>query len=237
MNTCRKCNEPCVGKRRKFCSAQCSKQFFSEQQKQVNQTAQGKAKVRNSSLKSKYGITSDQFLEILASQNNVCKICKKPPKDGKWLCVDHNHNNLVVRDLLCSTCNLLIGLAKESPEILTSATEYIHLWRNENNPELINGIRFKKEQSPKEAETTKVLSEVSEQLRDISNMFKYAPSRNGRSDSLDKLLRLVQQETEGMANNDLPKFLLSAKDRRSESEFIRDFLGLKKKKIRWQVKR
>jgi hypothetical protein len=45
------------------------------------------------------------------------------------LAVDHCHQTDRVRGLLCSKCNLLIGLAKEDPTILKTAASYL-----EENP-------------------------------------------------------------------------------------------------------
>ena len=56
-----------------------------------------------------------------------------PPKmDGtpleKWfksLCIDHNHVTGKVRGILCKSCNLLIGNAKDNVDILKSAIVYL----------------------------------------------------------------------------------------------------------------
>lgn len=52
----------------------------------------------------RYGITPEQYDEILEEQGGVCKICKNLP--GKYrLHVDHDHETGKVRGLLCVTCN------------------------------------------------------------------------------------------------------------------------------------
>jgi hypothetical protein len=55
-------------------------------------------------LKVKYGITLEQYEEMLEAQGGVCKICKQPPGE-RLLAVDHCHNSLQVRGLLCGRCN------------------------------------------------------------------------------------------------------------------------------------
>lgn len=85
---------------------------------------------KNSHLIRTYGITLSEFQDKLKRQNNKCAICKNPETAlyrGKLrsLSVDHRHSNLKVRDLLCASCNHMIGLAKENKEILKSAIDYL----------------------------------------------------------------------------------------------------------------
>ena len=74
-------------------------------------------------LKSRFGITEEQYWEMATQQGNVCAICKQAPK-GK-LHVDHCHVTGKNRNLLCGPCNRAIGLFKENTEFLASAIEYI----------------------------------------------------------------------------------------------------------------
>jgi len=41
-----------------------------------------------------------------------------------WV-VDHNHETGDVRGVLCSTCNLILGLVKDSPERLEMLALYV----------------------------------------------------------------------------------------------------------------
>lgn len=53
-----------------------------------------------------YGITLDQYNQLLKSQGGGCGICGKSPEDeGKALAVDHDHKTGEVRGILCSYCN------------------------------------------------------------------------------------------------------------------------------------
>lgn len=68
-------------------------------------------------LKCKYGITLDQYNEMVEAQFGVCMICGKINnrmnyKTGKpeRLVVDHNHATNKVRGLLCHRCNLAVGM-------------------------------------------------------------------------------------------------------------------------------
>jgi hypothetical protein len=72
-------------------------------------------------LRIKYGLTIDQYNQMIRAQNGQCAICCVKSA----LCVDHCHKNGNVRELLCNSCNTLLGHAKESEDILRSAIEYL----------------------------------------------------------------------------------------------------------------
>jgi len=83
-------------------------------------------------LKKKYGITIEQFDEILKSQNGVCAICKNGNDHlTKWgtktkrMTVDHNHKTGKVRGLLCHKCNAALGRFKEKTENFRAAILYL----------------------------------------------------------------------------------------------------------------
>ena len=54
-----------------------------------------------------------------------CSICLSPPKEGRRLHVDHDHNTGRVRGLLCGPCNRAIGLFRDKPEVMTAAAAYL----------------------------------------------------------------------------------------------------------------
>ncbi len=77
----------------------------------------------------KYGITFDEYNEKWNEQKGLCAICNQPETriiKGKVarLVVDHEHG-AKARKLLCSNCNILLGMARESIEILEKAILYI----------------------------------------------------------------------------------------------------------------
>jgi hypothetical protein len=43
----------------------------------------------------------------------------------KPLSVDHEHGNGKIRDLLCATCNHMLGHCREDPDILIKGAEYL----------------------------------------------------------------------------------------------------------------
>jgi hypothetical protein len=79
-----------------------------------------------------YGITKDQWMEIFLKQNGACKVCGIHQSELKMnLVVDHDHASGKVRGLLCRSCNLVIGNAKDDPSILQRAIVYLQSFRGE----------------------------------------------------------------------------------------------------------
>lgn len=83
-------------------------------------------------LKYEYGLTLAEFESILKSQNGLCAICgvlmtasAKASKNSLAVTVDHCHTTGKVRGLLCYTCNLALGLFKDSAKTLRSAMSYM----------------------------------------------------------------------------------------------------------------
>lgn len=56
-----------------------------------------------------YGITSDEFKDMLDKQNHRCYICGRHERKGFSLSVDHNHVTKEIRVLLCFGCNQMAG--------------------------------------------------------------------------------------------------------------------------------
>lgn len=73
-----------------------------------------------------YGVTPEQYAALLAKQDNRCAICKTdtPNGQGGWH-VDHDHTTGAVRGLLCNSCNLMLGQAKDDPDRLRAALAYL----------------------------------------------------------------------------------------------------------------
>lgn len=93
-----------------------------------NNKEQAKKSTRNSRLKSEYGITEEQFEEMLKSQNSCCKICGSTESNVSThnkLVVDHNHETSKVRGLLCNKCNLGLGRFNDDIELLRKAVKYL----------------------------------------------------------------------------------------------------------------
>ena len=74
-----------------------------------------------------YGISIIEYDALYKKQKGFCAICPKKLPEGfsKNKHVDHDHKKGIVRGLLCSSCNLLLGHAKDNPEILIKASKYL----------------------------------------------------------------------------------------------------------------
>ena len=87
---------------------------------------------RSNGLKHKYGMTPEQYAELLAKQGGGCAICEQPPV-GRQLDVDHDHSccpgirscGACVRGLLCSPCNRAVGYFRDNPALLRQAITYL----------------------------------------------------------------------------------------------------------------
>jgi hypothetical protein len=81
-------------------------------------------KKRDYLLRKKYGITFQDFVDILAEQNGACALCFKAPNPDKQLHVDHCHDTGCVRGLLCHQCNWYLGKVDKDPSLLDRMKNY-----------------------------------------------------------------------------------------------------------------
>lgn len=79
---------------------------------------------RSNYLRRNFGITVEQYEQMLQRQDGTCAICHEPPKN-QALAVDHDHTTGQVRGLLCRRCNQLLGSAHDDAALLRSAADYI----------------------------------------------------------------------------------------------------------------
>lgn len=63
-------------------------------------------KQRAFTLKHRYGISVEQWDQMLIAQSGLCNLCDEPMKSPH---VDHSHTTLAVRSLLCLQCNTMLG--------------------------------------------------------------------------------------------------------------------------------
>ena len=85
-----------------------------------------KIKSREKHLRRRYGINSDIYNSILKEQNFKCLVCDCNLKELKRNPdIDHNHKTGEVRGILCSNCNVAIGLLKEDTKLIKKALLYL----------------------------------------------------------------------------------------------------------------
>lgn len=79
----------------------------------------------------------DDYDQMHAEQDGKCKICgdvqrlKDGTPTGKWLCVDHCHDCMVCRGLLCHFCNTGIGWFEEDLDRMRAALAYVEAHQND----------------------------------------------------------------------------------------------------------
>lgn len=82
-------------------------------------------------IRSRYGISPEQYQEMYDKQGGLCAGCGKKPKAGgksnanRKLFIDHNHTTNDIRGLLCQGCNASIGLAGDNPTTLRQLADYL----------------------------------------------------------------------------------------------------------------
>lgn len=93
--------------------------------KKYNATVQGKAKSREYNLLWHFGMTTQDFKDLLLSQKDGCGICGTPEPENAHHQVDHDHTTGFVRGILCRRCNKGIGFFDGHPELLSRAITYL----------------------------------------------------------------------------------------------------------------
>lgn len=86
-------------------------------------------KIKDTTLRYKYGITLDECEQMLVAQNHACGICRRPLPDKRFpkreYIVDHDHKTGAVRGILCHKCNTSLGGFGDDPETLKAALSYL----------------------------------------------------------------------------------------------------------------
>ncbi len=75
-------------------------------------------------LKFRYGITSEEYRNVLQKQDSKCAICGAVP-GKRSLHVDHDHETGKIRGLLCHKCNVGLGHFSDDPNLLIKASKYL----------------------------------------------------------------------------------------------------------------
>lgn len=73
---------------------------------------------RNYHLQKSYGISVEQFEDLLIQQVGRCGLCTAPMLNP---CIDHDHSTGAVRGLLCFSCNIALGHLRDDPQLCEQA--------------------------------------------------------------------------------------------------------------------
>lgn len=72
-------------------------------------------------LRRKYGITPEEYDELLERQGGTCALCPATQR----LCVDHDHDTGRIRGLLCAAHNRSLGTLGDTPGALRRVLGYL----------------------------------------------------------------------------------------------------------------
>lgn len=90
------------------------------------------SKIVENEILRRFKLSKEEYDEMVKEHNNLCAICfkeetRRSRTEGEIcrLAIDHCHRTNKVRGLLCHACNIMIGKAGDSIEILESAITYL----------------------------------------------------------------------------------------------------------------
>lgn len=110
--------------RSKILAAKSTKQRSQIERRRIENPERFRLQIRKRTLKM-YGLSPEQYQDLLRRQNGVCRICFQVDATGQILSVDHDHSTGIVRGLLCSACNKGLGFFRDSITRLSAAQRYL----------------------------------------------------------------------------------------------------------------
>lgn len=85
-----------------------------------------KEKAKDNALRRVYGISFEQYRQLVDSQGGNCKICLRHESTfTKSLAVDHNHKTGEIRGVLCQYCNQRQVGRHTDATLLQRITDYV----------------------------------------------------------------------------------------------------------------
>jgi hypothetical protein len=76
-------------------------------------------------VQNEYGLRPGEYGKIYLAQGGSCAICRRAKGISKRLSVDHDHKTGLVRGLLCSSCNKLLGHLRDDVEAARRLVAYL----------------------------------------------------------------------------------------------------------------
>lgn len=87
-----------------------------------NNPLRAKEHGRRADLKKRYGLTTQEYEELLKKFNYACGACSST----KNLCVDYDHTLKRVRGILCRNCNVALGFLKDNWVSAINLANYVY---------------------------------------------------------------------------------------------------------------
>lgn len=138
-----KCRECVKNKRAEWRSKQSAERLQDEARKTREWRADNPSYDRRRHLLRKYGVDPKWYEKQLTLQNGKCALC--PATSGRQneeclLFVDHDHETGKPRGLLCSRCNVHLGIYEQLPLWHRMARRYLRIHKNKKG--LNTGANF-----------------------------------------------------------------------------------------------
>lgn len=114
----------------------CRKEIDARPEKRAQDRAryhQTETRWKDRHIQNIYGISLNEYHQLLESQKGVCAICKSVCSSGRRLAIDHCHKTNRIRGLLCGHCNQSLGKFKEDITILKQAILYLEKSTDESD--------------------------------------------------------------------------------------------------------
>jgi len=79
-----------------------------------------------------YGLSEEQYQQLMADQGHRCGSCEieLTALHRRKVHVDHDHATGRVRGILCMWCNVMLGGARDNPDSLRGAIQYLQRTRS-----------------------------------------------------------------------------------------------------------
>jgi len=88
----------------------------------VKEAEKKKSRIR---LLREHGLTEQSFADLLYEQDYRCAICKSPEWGLRGPQIDHDHVSDKIRGLLCSRCNLALGMLGDDADSIWRVWQYL----------------------------------------------------------------------------------------------------------------
>lgn len=153
IKQCPKCGSPyetaeLFGKDRRcrLCCRAKSKKYRKDNPKKVAESNKKSRKANPQSLSKslrkarlkRFGLTEEDYENLLIGQNGVCAVCKQV--DKITLAIDHCHETDIVRGLLCGSCNKAEGLLKSNPDVIRALADYVEYHMEQRRDLCLSGL-------------------------------------------------------------------------------------------------
>ena len=129
----RKYDENGLHSRCKVCRAKQQREYRANNKQKCHQMQrkyQEKVETKIKYAATRYGITSEECLELYEKHNKKCAICSRQlwfdaENRNDKVCIDHCHKTNEIRGILCNTCNCALGFMQDDITKLQKAIDYL----------------------------------------------------------------------------------------------------------------